>query len=108
MISGGSIRHKSGAAYFSSVLKPGNGEALGFTEAGAGLGGHVVGGDGCTSEESAINFLETLSVGGTDGSCLVGVGVDLDGAGSTASSRLGATTGGGALTGSGGEGSTVG
>lgn len=85
-----------------------NGEALRFTEAGAGLGGHVVGGDGCTSEEPSINFLETLSVGSADGGGLVGVGVDLDSVGSTASSRLGSTTRSSTLAGGGSEGSTVG
>lgn len=108
MISEGSIRHKLRATYLTSVLQTGNGETLGFTEAGAGLDGHVVGGDGCTSEESAINFLETLRVGTAGRNLLVGVGVNLNGAGSTASSRLGATTWGRTLSGSGSEGSTVG
>lgn len=88
--------------YLTSVLESGNLEALGLTEVGAGLDGHVVGGDGCTSEDSAINFLDTSRVGvSTGGSLLVGVGVDLDSVGAATSGGSGSRTGGNTLSGGG-------
>lgn len=73
--------------YFTSILETRNREALRLTEVGTGLDGHVVTGDGSTSEQSTIDFLNTSSVGvcARRRGLEVRVGVDLESVGSTAS-----------------------
>jgi hypothetical protein len=72
------------ATHLPGVFKTGNGETLGLAEGGAGFDGHVVGSDGSASEQSAVDFLNTTSVGVSTGrgGLVASVGVDLESVGS--------------------------
>jgi hypothetical protein len=96
--------------YFTSILETRNREALRLTEVGAGLDGHVVTGDGSTSEQSTVDFLNTSSVGvcARRRSLEVRVGVDLESVGSSTSGRGRASTWGNTLSASARERSPVG
>jgi len=98
------------AVAFTSILETRNREALRLTEIGTGLDGHVVTGDGSTSEQSTVDFLNTSSVGvcARRRSFEVRVGVDLESVGSSTSGRGRASTWGNTLSASARERSPVG